>query len=144
MRPLKRRVPAARDDHRLALAELGRVVAADRGGSRTAYVDEVGDLEPVGQRVVGVRAAAGDAEDADPVALAEPDQRVGLLDPRAGGAAHAVGVEEHEDDVERAVAAAAAQRATHLPAQTVGQSHVVLDPRLRAGRHDPRAPARGR
>ena len=57
------------------------------------------------------------------MSLAEPDQRVGLLDARAGGAAHAVGVEEDEDDVERAVAAGAAQRATHLAPQAVGQCH---------------------
>ena len=125
---VEQRVPAAGHDHGLALGELGRVAAGDRGGSRTAYVDEVGDLEPVGQRVVGVRAAAGDAEDADPVALAEPDQRVGLLDPRARGPAHAVGVEEDEDDVERAVAAGAAHRRTHL----VGQCHVCLSPLSRS------------
>ena len=68
------RVPAARHDHRLALGELGRVVAGDRGGALAAYVDEVGDLEAVGQRVVGRVAAARDAEDADPVALAEAER----------------------------------------------------------------------
>ncbi len=98
-------VPAARHDHRLAVGELGRVAAGDRGRPLTAYVDEVGDLEPVGERVVGRRAAARDAEDPDPVALAEPEEGVGLLDAGAGGAAHPVGVEEDEDDVERAVAA---------------------------------------
>ena len=118
------RVPAARHDHGLAAGELVGVPAGDRGGPPMAYVDEVGDLEPVGQRVVGRVAAAPDAEDADPVALAEREEGVGLLDAGAGGAAHAVGVEEDEDDVEGAVAARAAHHRPHLPAQPVAQSHV--------------------
>ena len=121
-------VPAARHDRGLALGELGRVVAGDRDGTLGAYVDEVGDLEAVGQRVVGRVAAARDAEDADAVALAEAEEGVGLLDPGARGAAHPVGVEEDVDDVERPVAARPAHRGAHLPAEPVGQCHVVLSP----------------
>ena len=69
------------------------------------------------------------------MALAEPDQRVGLLDPRPGGAAHAIGVEEHEDDVERAVAAGAAQCAAHPSSQSIGQCHEASVPIMsRSGR----------
>ena len=132
-------VPAAGDDHRLAVGQLVGVPAADRGGPRAAYVDEVGDLEPVDQRVVGRRAAPGDAEDADAVALAEPDDRVGLLDARACRAAHPVGVEEDEDDVEGTVAAGTSHRRPHL----VAQCHVRLSPVSRSRRHDPRAWPRG-
>ena len=142
--PAEEGVPAAGDQGRLALrqllGDLGGRLAADRGGSLTAYVDEVGDLQPVGQGVVGVRAAPGDAEDADPVALTEGEQGVGLGDPRARRAAHAVGVEEDEDDVERAVATGAAHRRSHLAAQAVAQCHVCLSPAVGgSGRHDPRA-----
>ena len=92
---------------------------------------------------LGWLATRSDAH-SDPVSLAEPDERVGLLDAGPGGAAHAVGVEEDEDDVERAVTADAAHRRAHL----VGECHLSLSP-VRGGvagavAHDPRGRRCGR